>query len=109
MYARVATSSEGTPETIEKTVRMMAEREAGRKAAPGYKGAYLLTNRATGKSIAVMLWASEADLKAHTAVAEQGHEVARSSGVVPTPWEEYEVVFHVLSHAGPGGLKPLTW
>ncbi len=94
MYARVATSSEGTPETIEKTVRIMAEREAARKAAPGYEGSYLLTNRATGKSIAVILWASEADLKAHTAVAEQGREVARASGVVATPWEEYEVVFH---------------
>jgi heme-degrading monooxygenase HmoA len=94
MYARVATSSEGTPEMIDKMVRIMAEREAARKAAPGYKGSYLLSNRATGKSLAVILWASEADLQAHTAIAEQGREVARASGVVSTPWEEYEVVFH---------------
>ena len=34
MYARVATSSDGTLETIEKMVRIMAEREAARNAAP---------------------------------------------------------------------------
>lgn len=94
MYARVATSSEGTPESIDKMVRIMAEREAARKAARGYEGSYLLADRASGKSVAVILWASEADLKAHTAVAEQGREVARASGIVATPWEEYEVVFH---------------
>jgi heme-degrading monooxygenase HmoA len=94
MYARVATSSNGTPELIDNMVRIMAEREAARKAAPGYQGSYLLADRTTGKSLAVILWATEADLKAHTAVAEQGREVARASGVAATPWEVYEVVFH---------------
>ena len=93
MYARVATSSGGTPESIERMVRIMAEREEARKAAPGYQGSYILSDRQSGKSVALILWASQADLQAHAAVAEQGREVARASGIQSTPWEVYEVVY----------------
>jgi heme-degrading monooxygenase HmoA len=93
MFARVATG-EGTPEATEGLIRLMTEREAARKAAPGYEGSYLLTDRMSGKSLVVILWATEADLEAHATAAEQGREVARAGGVAATPWQVYEVSYH---------------
>ena len=94
MYARVARIEQFPEGAIDDAVQLMAEREAGRKDAPGYEGSYFLVDRQNGKGLVIVLWTTEADLRAHTSVAQQGEQVARAAGWQSPGWEVYEVGFH---------------
>lgn len=57
-----------------------------RRAQPGFQQGLILTNRDTGKLVAIAFWASEADMKA---ASPSGHVNAVAGG--PPEREEYEV------------------
>lgn len=63
---------------------------------PGFKGAYDLVDRASGKSIAITLWESEDAMRAsERALKSRGSDQQRGEGSLPVI-ESYEVVSHVL-------------
>ena len=93
MFARVRITS-GVPEKVDDGIRHFRENVvAGYRNAAGFKGAYLLVNRKSGKVMGVTLWDTEANMQATAAASEKlraaGTQVV--SGTTPAP-EEYEVV-----------------
>src|SRR5689334_17577043 len=48
---------------------------------PGFKGAYLLTDRRTGKFLSFTLWESEADLSASETNGYYQEQIAKFAGV----------------------------
>lgn len=71
MFARVSTY-QGPPDRIGEAIRIGREQvmPAAAKLA-GYRGAYLLVDRKSGKSISVTLWESETDLRASEEAADR--------------------------------------
>ncbi|GAC1386189.1 MAG: hypothetical protein NVS4B7_11980 [Ktedonobacteraceae bacterium] len=67
MYARVITGQyqPGNFDTAGPIIRDAIVPAA--KQQPGFKGVLLLNNHTTGKGIAILLWETEADLKASEA------------------------------------------
>jgi heme-degrading monooxygenase HmoA len=93
MFARVRTTS-GVPEKVDDGIRHFQENVvASYKGVAGFKGAYMLVNRRTGKIVGITLWDTEANMQATGRTSEQlraaGSQVV--SGTTPAP-EEYEVV-----------------
>lgn len=93
MFARVRIT-QGDPEKVEDGIRHFRETVvAGYKDAAGFKGAYLLVNRDSGKLMGITVWDSEANLQATAAASERlraaGTQVV--SGTTPSP-EVYEIV-----------------
>ncbi len=93
MFARVRVTS-GVPEKVDDGVRHFRENVvASYKDVAGFKGAYLLVNRKTGKVMGVTLWDTEASMQATGKTSEKlraaGSQVV--SGTTPEP-DEYEVV-----------------
>ena len=93
MFARVRITS-GVPGKVDDGVRHFRETVvASYKDVAGFKGAYLLVNRRTGKVMGITLWDSEANMHATDKTSERlraaGSQVV--SGTTPAP-EEYEVV-----------------
>jgi heme-degrading monooxygenase HmoA len=92
MFARV-TMTEGSPAGIDKAIRFMRETfppEA--KKMKGFKGAYLLVDRKTGKQMAITLWETEADLSASTEAAKRIRaQFVQTASVQLTKVEVYEV------------------
>ena len=71
MFARVSTI-QGKPEQMEDGIRQYREKilPEGRKMA-GFKGAYLLVDHKSGKTLGITLWETEKALQASTAVADK--------------------------------------
>jgi heme-degrading monooxygenase HmoA len=93
MFARVRTTS-GLPEKVDEGIRHFRENVvASYEDVAGFKGAYLLVNRKSGKIVGITLWDTEAHMRATAAASERlraaGTQVV--SGATPSP-EEYEVV-----------------
>ena len=93
MFARVRTTS-GAPEKVDDGIRHFRENVvASYKDVAGFKGAYMLVNRQSGKIVGITLWDTEASMQATGKTSEQlraaGSQVV--SGTTPAP-EEYEVV-----------------
>jgi heme-degrading monooxygenase HmoA len=93
MFARVRTTS-GVPEKVDDGIRHFRENVvASYKDVAGFKGAYLLVNRTSGKVVGITLWDTEAHMQATGAASERlraaGTQVV--SGTTPAP-EEFEVV-----------------
>ena len=93
MFARVRTTS-GVPEKVDDGIHHFRENVvASYKNVPGFKGAYMLVNRHSGKIVGITLWDTEANMQATGRTSEQlrvaGSQVV--SGTTPAP-EEYEVV-----------------
>jgi heme-degrading monooxygenase HmoA len=71
MFARV-TMTEGSPAETDTAIRFMRETVLPQaKNMRGFKGAYLLVDRKTGKQIGMALWETEADLNASTEAANR--------------------------------------
>ena len=94
MFAGVSTI-QGKPEQIEAGIRNYREQvlPAAKKMA-GFKGAFLLVDRKSGKVVGITLWDSEKDMQASSATADrlraQGAKTAAASK--PPLVETYEVV-----------------
>jgi heme-degrading monooxygenase HmoA len=89
LFARVRITSE-VPEKVDDGIRHFREVVvSGFKDVDGFKGAYLLVNRNSGKLIGITLWDTEANM--HGTAAAPKRLRAASTQVVSAP-EEYEVV-----------------
>ena len=64
MHARV-NYRQIPPDRMDEAIRIYREVTGpSRREQKGFKGAYVLTNRSTGKLIAIALWETEADMMA---------------------------------------------
>jgi heme-degrading monooxygenase HmoA len=93
MYARV-TVVQGSPDKIEQGIESFnGEVLPAIKGVAGYKAAFLLADRTTGKGIGISLWESEdARRRGGEAVdAARAATIEVMGGTVP-PVEEFEVV-----------------
>jgi heme-degrading monooxygenase HmoA len=90
MNARV-TTTQSTPENLDDAVRRFKEEALPSiTAMEGFKGAYLLIDRATGKVVNVSLWETEAlETSSAAAVADLRARLTSSSN---TSVESFEVV-----------------
>ncbi|MGI8550740.1 MAG: antibiotic biosynthesis monooxygenase family protein [Dehalococcoidia bacterium] len=98
MFAKVVTI-EGPPETVDEGMEGFRDRNLPvMKKAPGWQGAYLLIDRATGKGMAITLWDSEEEADASERIAARFREVsARERGGGSTPKvERFEVAVQEL-------------
>ena len=93
MYARVSTM-EGKPEQLEAGVREYREHVLPevRKIA-GFKGAYLLVDRKSGKNVGITLWDTERNLQDSSAAATKLRTQATKTvaALKPPVVEIYEV------------------
>jgi len=80
MFARVSTIL-GKPQQVEDGIRQYREQvmSAVKKMA-GFKGAYFLVDRKSGKEVSITLWDKEKDLQASTKAAD--HLRAQASQTV---------------------------
>jgi heme-degrading monooxygenase HmoA len=94
MHARV-TSSQATPEQLEQGIAKFREQIQPELAKlEGYRGAYLLVDRASGKVVNISLWESEATmLSSALPAAGLRSQLAPAFGAVGEPSiENFEVV-----------------
>lgn len=93
MYARV-TVVQGSPDKVEQGIESFNGAVLPAvKAVDGYRGAFLLVDRTTGKGMGITLWESEdARQRGATAVeSARAATIAAMGGTVP-PVDEYDVV-----------------
>ncbi len=70
MHARV-NNRQVTPDKMDEVIRTYRDVTVpDRRAQKGFKGGYILTNRDTGKVIAIALWETEADMMADTTTGD---------------------------------------
>jgi hypothetical protein len=97
MFARVITN-EGKPEQLEAVLRYFREsiQPVAGKAA-GFKGAYFLVDRKSGKTLGMALWDTEAHLQASAEMTAQlGVGMAQAAAITRPPTVEvYEVAVQV--------------
>lgn len=95
MYARNITT-QASPDRLDEVIQLWRESVGqSAKQQKGFKKAYLLVDRSTGKSRVVGLWETEADLQAS---AEWNQEqVAKFASLFTAPpiVEQYEVAVEV--------------
>jgi len=93
MHARTVTV-QVQPGKIDEVIRIYRDSIVpAAKQQKGFKGAFLLTDKKTGKGISVTLWESEADMEKGEATGylrEQIGKVASSFSAPPTT-EHYEI------------------
>jgi heme-degrading monooxygenase HmoA len=93
MYARVSTI-QGKPQQVGDGIRQYREQvmPAVKKMA-GFKGAYFLVDRKSGKEISITLWNTEKDLQASAKAANQLRAQASETVAASNPptVEIYEV------------------
>ncbi len=93
MFARI-TIVQGNPDQVDAGIRHYREQllPEARKMA-GFKGAYLLVDRKSGKNLGITLWDAESNMQASAAAANRLR--AQAAGVVaaskPPVVETYEV------------------
>jgi len=100
MFARVRVTN-GVPEKVDEGVRQFRDVVVpSYKNVAGFKGGYMLVDRAKGKLIGVTLWATEADLHATEAASQRLRTAgSQAAGGAVQSVEVYEVVVQ----AGPSG------
>ena len=93
MYARV-TVVQGSPDKVEQGIDSFNSAVLPTvKAVDGYRGAFLLVDRTTGKGMGITLWESEdARRRAADAVSEAREATIKAMGGSVPPVDEYEVV-----------------
>lgn len=93
MFARV-TTFEGSPDKEKRALSGPPPAEIQKMR--GFKGAYTLENRDSGKAMLITLWETEADMRASAEAAKPiREETVREAGGAAHPKVE---VFEVLSH-----------
>ena len=93
MYARVRVTN-GVPEKVEEGIRQFRDAVVpSYQNVKGFKGGYMLVDRAKGKLIGVTLWATEADLHATEATSQRLRTAgSQAAGGDVHSVEVYEVV-----------------
>lgn len=91
MYARVSTF-QGSPERTEEAIGGPVPPEV--QTLAGFKGAYALLNRTSGKALLITLWETEEAMQASAEVANRirGEIVEEADATAPAMVEMYEVV-----------------
>ena len=93
MFARVSTI-QGKPQQVEDGIRQYREQVmlAVKKMA-GFKGAYFLVDRKSGKELSITLWDTEKNMQASTKAADQLRAQASQTVAASKPptFEIYEV------------------
>lgn len=93
MFARVSTI-QGKPEQAEDGIRNYREQVMPAvKKMVGFKGAYLLVDRKSGKEVSITLWDTEKNMQASTRAADQLRAQASQAVAASKPptVEIYEV------------------
>jgi heme-degrading monooxygenase HmoA len=95
MFARVRTTN-GVPGKVDEGIRQFRDVVVpSYENVAGFKGGYMLVDRAKGKLIGVTLWASEADLHATEATSQRLRTAgSQAAGGAVHSVEVYEVVVH---------------
>ncbi len=95
MYARVSTI-QASPDRIDEAARAYQEQAVPFvRQLSGFKGAYWLANRQTGRVLGVALWESEEAMRASEVEIEpRRREAAQAMGARVQGTEEYEVIAH---------------
>ena len=93
MFARVRVTN-GVPEKVDEGVRQFRDVVVpSYKNVAGFKGGYMLVDRAKGKLIGVTLWATEAALHATEATSQRLRTAgSHAAGGAVQSVEVYEVV-----------------
>ncbi len=93
MFARISTF-QGSADKESKALAGPPPAEV--QAMRGFKGAYTLENRATGKAILITLWETEADMMASAEAAKRprSQAVRDSGGMGEAQVETFEVLSH---------------
>ena len=95
MYARVISSQELSRKTDE-TISIWRDKVAPRiKQAKGFKGAYLVSDRATDKGITITLWETKEDADAMNASLPQTLALFEGFFTAQPSLETYEVLLQV--------------
>jgi heme-degrading monooxygenase HmoA len=95
MNARLSRWAGLPPEMLDQTVRQFEEDHLPEiERQPGYQGALVMLDRASGRAAAVTFWESDADMRASDRLAEQARAAAEETlGPVREPIvDHYEVV-----------------
>ena len=96
MFARVSTL-QGSPERMEQGISEYRDQTVpAARQQKGFKGAYLLVDRKSGKALSVTLWETEEDLRASDALADRLRAQAAQTTVAASPARE---VFEVAVEA----------
>ncbi len=93
MFARVSTF-QGTPGQEDKALAGPPPPEVQQMA--GFRGAYTLFNRKSGKAMLITLWDTEEAMQASAEVAKQvrARTVQETGGTAPAQVETYEILSH---------------
>jgi heme-degrading monooxygenase HmoA len=104
MFVR-RTSVEGSPEKLEQTIQNYQQQLPILKQEPGFRGAVLLANRATGAAQSVTLWEDEEAERASRPTGEKVRAQAMlTSGGRVLDVESYEEVVRERDNAPQAGL-----
>ncbi len=93
MFARV-TNVQTKVDKIDETINLFEESVLpAAKSQKGYRGAYLLTDRKTGKGVSISLWDSEEDAVANEESGYYQEQVSKFKDffIAPPVREGYEV------------------
>jgi len=93
MFARV-TSMQGPPDRIDESARQIQEQAVPfARQLSGFKGAYWLADRRTGKGLSVTLWESEEAMRAsETEIEPRRKATVQAVGATLQSVEAYEVI-----------------
>ena len=93
MFARVRVT-QGVPDKLDEGIQQFRDAVVpSYKDVAGFKGGYMLVDRAKGKLIGVTLWATEADLHATEATSQRLRTAgSHAAGGAVQSVEVYEVV-----------------
>ena len=97
MFARI-TTVQGKIEKLDETIKIYEDNiMTAAKSQKGFKGAYLLTNRNTGKAISCTLWDSEEDAVANEGSGYYQEQINKIKDFLTAPpdREGYEVSVQV--------------
>jgi heme-degrading monooxygenase HmoA len=95
MYARVINSQVKSGKTDD-AVSIWREKVApGLKQAKGFKGAYLVGDRKTGKGVTITLWETEADASAMNAALPQTFALFNELFTTQPETAQYEVLLQL--------------
>jgi len=95
MFVEVASLSVH-PEAMDALIRHFQDAVAeGLADQHGFAGLLLLTDRQTRQALALLLWDSEADLRAHCAGPHQGQLLAPALLIEPPRSNSYEISVRV--------------
>jgi heme-degrading monooxygenase HmoA len=98
LFARVSTF-QGPPDQTSEGIRVAREHILpAARLQDGFVGIYLLYDRESGRSLAITLWKTEADMRASEEAALRARtESAQASGDVIVGVERYEVALQELN------------